>query len=719
MRRMTSSDLFSVKWVSDPQISPDGKSLLFTVKSVIEEDKVKKYKTSIYMAKDGRMYPFTSGPKNDTSPRWSPAGDRAVFLSERGKDRTQMFLISLGGGEAIQLTHRKEGVGEPVWSPDGKKIAFSSLEPENDGADGEKDKDKEVAQDEKSDVRVVTKIRHKMNGRGFLPDRRSQVFVLDVESKKIIQITQGDYDCREPEWSPDSKFLAFTSARFEGHEFTSIRDIYVVPVEGGDMRKVTNTNAVVGGLSWSPDAKWIACYGHDNQYKGSTVAGVCVVPADGGTVTFLTKDKELAVGQSAGGDMGGSPGTHATWSNDSASIFFSALNFGKTHIYKVDVATKALVQVTSGNYLVAGWNKAVDNDTFGVHYQSPTIIGDMVILDPLCGQGCGCGMPTASAWTGFAEVGEAFKPFCLEAKGFTVRRLTKINDELLSSVHLSIPEEFEAVSPDGTKVQAWVMKPAEMKEGVKYPLALEIHGGPHSAYGFAFSHEFQLLTSRGYGVLFSNPRGSVGHGQQAMIAIRHDWGGVDFQDIMAAADHAAKLSWVDADRMGVLGGSYGGYMTNWAVTHTDRFKAAVTMRSTCNRMSQFGASDMAFMNGSFEFDGDPWDNPKAYLDVSPLMYVRNVTTPIMILHSEQDLRCPIEQGEEWFVALKKTGKTAIMVRFPNENHELSRSGQPKHRLERLEYILAWFDRYLAPRDEDYLTPIDRPAKPLVKLPEKI
>ena len=717
MRRLTSSDLLSMKWVSDPQISPDAKSVLFTVKSVIEEEKARKYKTSIHIARDGRVTQFTSGPKSDTSPRWSPKGDRVAFLSERGKDRTQMFLISMAGGEAVQLTTRKDGVGDPQWSPDGRWIAFAGLEPkqgQTEGADV-----KEDAPEEKSDVRVITNIRYKMNGRGFLPDRRSQIFVLDVESKALTQVTKGEYDCREPEWSPDGKFLAFTSARFEGHEFTSVRDIYVVPSEGGEIRKVTSTDATLGGPSWSPDGKWIAFFGHDNQYKGSTVAGVCVVPAQGGSVKFLTKQSELAVGQSAGGDMGGSPGTRPTWSSDSAEIFFSALDFGKTHLYKINASTGVITQITKGNCLVAGWTKSAENDTFAVHYQSPTLIGDMVVLDPLCGEGCGCGLPTASTWTVFTEVGDEFKPFSLSAEGFKVRRLTKVNDELLSSVYLSVPEEFEATSPDGTKVQAWIMKPIAMKDDAKYPLALEIHGGPHSAYGYAFSHEFQLLCSRGYGVLFSNPRGSVGQGQQSMIAIRHDWGGVDYQDIMAALDHAVTFPWVDTGRLGVLGGSYGGYMTNWAVTHTDRFQAAVTLRSTCNRMSQFGASDMAFMNGSFEFDGDPWDNPKAYLDVSPLMYVKNVTTPIMVIHSEQDLRCPIEQGEEWFTALKKTGKRAIMVRFPNENHELSRSGQPKHRIERLEYILAWFDRFIAPKDEDYSSPIDRPKEPVVKLPEKI
>lgn len=708
MRKMQSADLLSMKWVSGPEISPDGRSLLFTVRSIVEEGGEKKYKTHIYLARDGQVTQFTHGPKNDTSPRWSPKGDRVVFLSERGKDRTQFYLISMEGGEAIQISYRKEGVGEPVWSPDGSKIAFSAIEidPKADG----KDKDSK----EKSDVRVITKMRYKLNGRGFLPERPSQIHVLDAETGEIKQITSGPYDCREPAWSPDGKHIAFVSARYEGHEFSSIRDIYVVPLEGGEMRKVTSSDTVLGGPSFSPDGKWIAFYGHDNSFRGATVTGVCVIPVEGGPVRFLTREKELQVGSTPGGDMGGSPGARPTWSADSSWIYLSALHWGRTHLYKVHRDTKELVQVTSGDCSILGWKKAVTDDTFAVHLGSPSLIGDMFLLDPR-GRETGGGSP----WKDY-PVEEYSAPGSLRAlEPYTVRRITRVNDELLSSVELSLPEEFVAVSSDGTKVQGWLMKPVGLKEGRRYPVALEIHGGPHSAYGYVFHHEFQLLASRGYGVVFCNPRGSIGHGQDYAQAIRHDWGGVDYQDIMSAADYAAAQPWVDPERMGVLGGSYGGYMTNWIVTQTDRFKAAVTMRSTCNRLSQFGASDAAFMNGEFEFDGDPWDNPQAYLGVSPLMYVRNVKTPVMIIHSEEDLRCPMEQAEEWFVALKKTGKTVVFVRFPGENHELSRSGKPKHRIERLEFILAWLDRYLAPKDEDYEGGLTKPEKPVVTLPEVI
>jgi len=677
------------------------------VKSVVTEGKIKKYKTQIYLARDGKVAPFTSGPKNDTSPRWSPDGSKVAFLSERNEDKTQIFLISLDGGEARQLTFRKDGVGEPVWSPDGKRIAFSAVSSPNGSSD---------SKEEKSDVRVITNIRYKLNGKGFLPEHKAQILVVDVETGAVTQVTHGDYDCREPRWSPDGKSIAFISARFEDHELTSVKDIYVAQVDeaGNGLRKITGTDHAISGLSWSTDGKSIAFYGHNNEYKGATVTGVCVVPAEGGEVCYLTKEAELAVANSAGGDMGGSPTTEPVWSQDSRTIYFSALDRGRTHLYSVDVESKEITRLTGGDCTVSGWTKAKADDTFAIHLQSPTLIGDVFVLEP------SAPAPSeGSAWQGFPEESSP-APFDLRPeKPFTVRRLSSVNKELLSSVYLSEPEEFFTLSKDGTLVHGWLMKPIGLKEGEKCPAALEIHGGPHAAYGYVFFHEFQLLAARGYAVVFSNPRGSTGYGQAFLTAIRHDWGGVDYEDVMAAADYAASVPWIDENRMGVLGGSYGGYMTNWVITHTGRFKAAVSMRSTCNRLSQFGASDAAFTNGEWEFDGDPWDNPAAYLDRSPLMYVRNVSTPVMLIHSEQDLRCPMEQAEEFFTALKKTKKTAVLVRFPNENHELSRSGQPKHRVERLEYILAWFDRYLCPDGECYDPAIEPEPNPIVKLPENL
>ncbi len=691
MRPINSEDLYFMKWAQDPQISPDGEKVLFAVKSIVPDGKLKGYKTQIKIAQRDEIRRFTLGQNNDTCPRWSPCGTKVAFLSDRGQDNNQIYILSLKGGEAVKVTSFKGGVGEPVWSPDGKKIAFSALE--QDGQDDSRD-------DEELKVKVISRIRYMLNGKGFLPKSNYQIFVLDVDSGKVTQLTTGGYDCREPEWSPDGENIVFVSARFEDSDVSLVRDLWLIPAAGGGMKKLTSSDAVLYSPSWSPDGKYIACYGHDNEYKGATVPGICLIAVDGGPVNFLTKSGQLGVAQSVSSDVVSSTVSKPAWSVDGKRIFFTALNEGRTDLYSVNTETTEITQITWGNSAVYGWSKAVGSDKFALAVTSPELICDIWSLD-LTSKG-------ANHDSTILEVSDG------QGK---LHRLTHLNNDLLESVYLSRPEEAEAAGYDGQKLQAWVMKPLGMQEGKKYPLILEIHGGPHTSYGFGFFHEFQLLASRGYGVVFGNPRGSTGYGQEFMAATRHDWGGKDYNDVMAIADYAVKLPWVDKERMGVTGGSYGGYMTNWIIGHTSRFKAAVTQRSTCNRFSQFGASDVAYMNGDFEFDGNPWDNPMAYLDRSPIMYVSNVETPLLLIHSEEDLRCPISQADEFFVALKKLKKTAVLVRFPGENHELSRSGKPKHRVMRLEYLVAWFDKYMGPQDGDYSTPPAKPAQVRLNLPD--
>lgn len=684
MERTKAEDLFIMKWPSDPQVSPDGQSVVFVVKHVVEEEGKKSYSSRIWMYRDGKVFQFTSGSKTDSSPKWSPDGRLIAFLSDRGKDKMQVYVIPAQGGEARQVTHFKDGCFEFAWAPDGKRLAVVTLAGEE-------------PQEPKTDVRLVTRLRYKLNGKGFLSEKTAQIFVVDLDGLSQVQITDGVWDSREPAWSPDGSQIAFISARFPEADLSSIRDVYVVNADGKNLRRITNQDAALSSPSWSPDGKWIACYGHDNAYRGATVPGICLVEVESGKVNFITRKYSLGVGEAAGSDVVQSPLSRPAWASDSSSVYFSALYHGRTHIYRISVSGGEPEQITGGDCVVYGWSKAGGSPEIACCATSPALIGDVFLLSKIGGSS--------------AEV----RP--LEGfKGYSVKRLTRLNEKYEANTILSVPEEVWVTSKDGTKIQTWVMKPVGIQEGKKYPLILEIHGGPHAAYGYSFFHEFQFLASRGYGVIYGNPRGSTGYGQEFVAATHHDWGGKDYMDIMAIADYALTLPWVDSSRMGVTGGSYGGYMTNWIVGHTRRFKAAVSARSTSNRFSQFGTSDAAYTNGDFEFDGDPWDNPMAYLERSPIMYVRNVETPIMLLHSEEDLRCPISQAEEFFVALKKLNKEVCMVRFPGENHELSRSGRPDHRITRLEYIAAWFDRYLNPVKTDYDPAPDIPEKPRVRLP---
>jgi dipeptidyl aminopeptidase/acylaminoacyl peptidase len=294
------------------------------------------------------------------------------------------------------------------------------------------------------------------------------------------------------------------------------------------------------------------------------------------------------------------------------------------------------------------------------------------------------------------EINRPFRLYASSAKGKRASVLSDPNENLVADAYLAKPVELEVTAPDGGTVQAWLLPPRGLQEGgkVKYPLILEIHGGPHSMYGHGMFHEMQVMASRGYGVLFCNPRGSAGYGEEFNSTTRGIWGESDMPDVMAAVEAASKLDWVDTDRLGITGGSYGGYLTNWIISHDDRFKAAVTQRCVSNFYSFVGTSDIGFDFGIFEFGGTPWADAEKLLRHSPISCVENIHTPLLIIHSEQDLRCPIEQAEQMFTALRCLGRDVEFVRIPEEGHELSRSGTPSRRVARLEHLIGWFDNHL-------------------------
>lgn len=657
-RRITIEDLYKMRWVSDPQISPDGSHIAYVIKEADRDDK-DKYRSRIWVIPTGGGQPmqYTNGPKSDTNPRWSPDGQYLAFTSTR-VENSQIWLISTFGGEARQLTTGKVSAGTPVWSPDGRKIAFVAKV----SAASE-----EAGKSEQSDVKVITRLHYKQNGEGFLGDKRSQIFVLDVESGEQQQITSGDFNCSSPTWSPCGEYLAFSSNRTEDADYNSQSDIWIVSASGGELRKLSPGTGPAGSPSWSPDGKLIAYLGHEHEYGSATLSRIYVASIDGQELHCLTTGFDRTPGNACGSDMVSSTDPGLVWSADSLSIFFLATDGPSTKLFCSEVKTAATQLVLEpGEQVVYGMSYSRGSNAFALTITSPDSIGDIY---------------------GYA-VGEPPK------------QLTQINQDLLDQLELSLPEPFSVVS-DGLTVEGWVMKPIGWKAGVKYPAILEIHGGPHVAYGYAFMHEFQLLAAAGYTVIYTNPPGSQGYGQEFVSKTHFDWGGTDYRAIMAAVDEACKLDFIDSDRLGVTGGSYGGYMTNWIIGHSDLFKAAVTQRSTCNRYSQFGTSDVGFFNGQYEFMGNPWDNPEFYLERSPITYVKDVKTPLLLIHSEQDLRCPIEQAEQFYTALKWLRKEAVFVRFPDENHELSRSGKPRHRAERLKHIVGWFKKYIDCNTQEY------------------
>jgi dipeptidyl aminopeptidase/acylaminoacyl peptidase len=660
---ITIDDLFKIKLASDPQISPDGQ--LVAVVLTTPDLACDKYRSQIWLVPTDGSTParqFTFGESRDRSPRWAPDGKSIAFVSDRDKEKKdQLYLISIAGGEARRLTENALKPSAPIWSPDGTKIAYTSkvIAPETKKANNLRDG---------SDVKSYTRLNYKSNDEGLWDYSWRQVFCLtlpqgDAPSAKI-QLTRGMYNHTSPTWSPDSRTIVFSANRSANADAqNNVSDLWAIAAKGGVPKRLTHSKGPAAAPSFSPDGKQIAFVGHANEFKNVTEASVYVMPARGGNAVKITGKFDRTYGSSLAGDLrtpdhGAPP---PAWSKDGRTIYFLATDGGTCNLFSVPAKGGVVKQVTHGDHQIIDFSFARKPQRFVFN------IGDALIPNDL---------------------------YVAGANG-TLKRIMRINAEALADMQLSKPERFIVNNEEGS-VEAWLMKPIGWKSGRKYPAILEIHGGPHSAYGATFFHEFQVLCAIGYAVLYSNPRGSAGYGQEFSKCTQKDWGGRDYRDVIAVMDHALKkYPWIDGKRCGVAGGSYGGYMTSWIITHTNRFKAAVSMRALNNWYSFHGTSDIGhFFASDWYVGGEPWNNGAEYLRHSPIAHVGNCKTPTLVLHSEKDFRCPIEQGEQFYIALKKLGVPTEFVRFPDETHELSRSGKPKHRQERMERIVAWFKRYV-------------------------
>jgi dipeptidyl aminopeptidase/acylaminoacyl peptidase len=667
-RRITAEDLLQFTFISDPQIHPDGTSVLFT-RTTIEQDS-KDYRSHIWRQPlaGGEARMFTSGPKTDTSPRWSPDGKTFAFVSDRSGTR-QIWIMPADGGEARQFTDLKNGVSAPVWSPDGEWIAFNSELKPDEEVQSEKDKNKKE-EDKKDEVLVVDRMQYKSDDAGFWNGRYNQAFVIPATGGEVKRLTDGEYNVGGLFWSSDSTKLGFVSYRGEHPDQTFLNDIYFVTVEGGDLNKVTDTSLLLSQPQISPNGKTIAFFGQDREFKNATLTRLYTLPVEGGEIRCLTSDIDQYIGDAGMSDMRGFLGAPTMqWSQDGQSILVLSSLHGNVHLYRIGL-DGSMTQLSNGNRQVFGFSYHGESEQVVLSLTDSLIPNDLYLLD---------------------------------LNGSKEQRLTAVNEEFLSGIHLSEPEEFWYEGVNGWKVQGWIMKPIGFKEGTKYPMALEIHGGPAAMYSNSFFQEMQLLAAEGYVVVYTNPRGGHGYGQTFVDAVRGDYGGNDYGDLMKGVDYVtATYPYIDEDRMVVTGGSYGGFMTNWILGQTNRFKAAVTQRSISNWISFYGVSDIGYYFTEWQILGNAWDDVEKLWHHSPLKYVTNIETPLLILHSEHDYRCPIEQAEQLFIALKRLGKADTQfVRFPNANHNLSRNGKPKLRIERLNRIVGWFNKYVERPEGDY------------------
>jgi dipeptidyl aminopeptidase/acylaminoacyl peptidase len=655
--------------ITDSRISPDGRRVVYPVQRV--DGKSQKKFINLYVAPAGRGRPveFTFGDHVDSQPRWSPDGMSIAFISNRaGEGQSQIYIIPGDGGEARRVTNLRGDFSTFEWSPDGKSIVFCFRKKDKEALEQEKD---EARKKLGVVVRHIDRLLFKLDGAGLLPGERKHIWTLDTRTGRTRQLTEGDlYDEESPSWSPDGRWIAFLSNRTpDPDRHPDNIDIFIMLAEGGRLRRIETQCGVKWSVGFSPDGKWLAYYGIEGEGQWWKNMSLWTVPSGIGAVKRarprnLTARFDVDVAGTTINDLTVEPPiAPPVWSPEGDRIYFTAARQGRSTLHSIGSGPRA------GDL--------------------ETVVDDpgAVLQFSLSGEG------SRVAYL-YGDMANPVDLYIRDIGGTESRRITRINDGILRRVELGKIEEVRLGGGGAGSLHGWIMKPPGFNPRKKYPSILEIHGGPMVQYGELFMHEFYYLAANGYVVHFCNPLGSQGYGEKHSKAIWGRWGSADYEDIMAWTDFVARKPYIDGKRMGVTGGSYGGFMVNWIIGHTGRFKAAVTQRCIVNMMSKYGAGDYNWMLG-FRFGGKaPWEAPDEYWKQSPLKYFAEVKTPTLVIHSEEDHRCPIVEGEQTFVALKMAGVDAEMVRFPEEPHGLSRCGRTDRRIERLKHILRWFDKYL-------------------------
>jgi len=662
-RSVEAEDLYHFQIISNPRISPDGRMVIYAQNRV--DQKTEKKYANLWLAHTSGGCPqqFTYGDQSDAHPQWSPGGDQIAFLSNRGdKEKPpQIYLIPVFGGEARPLTDLHGSVSSLAWAPNGKSLLCCMRKTDAEVLEREKDEQKK-----KLGVvyRQYDRLFYKLDGFGYLPKERSHLWIVDAVTGKGHQLTEhAVFDEDSPAWSPDGHWIVFCSNHAPDPDLQpDAVDLFVLPAKGGEPLLIPTPSGSKSDPAFSPDGKWIAYFGSEGEGLAYQNNSLWIVTSDGsGKARNLTAAYDLHISAWTINDLGEPETMPPTWSGDGQSLYFQVLHHGSSLLMKIG-ADGSPPQTLLGEKGVVG-SFTFDEPQAKLAY----FYGDLT--DP-----------------GQVQVMEM-------QSGKTVT-LTQVNHELIEQLNLSQVKERWYKAEDGTDLQGWVMTPPNFDPALQYPSILYIHGGPRTQYGYFFFHEFYYLAAQGYVVHYTNPRGGRGYGETHTRAIWHSWGSADYADLMAWTDLVEKEPYIDPMRMGVTGGSYGGYMTVWIIGHTPRFQAAVSARCVSNFVSMWGSSDFNWTFQQEINDRPPFEDLQNYWKASPIAYIGKAVTPTMVIHNEFDLRCPIEQSEQVFVALKKLGVATEFIRFPDEFHGLSRNGRTDRRIARIRHIQRWFDRYL-------------------------
>jgi dipeptidyl aminopeptidase/acylaminoacyl peptidase len=655
-RSLELDDLFRLQFVSDAQISPDGTRVAYVVTQAdadSDENRSRIFAVDVTDGDGEPPRPLTAGP-SDASPRWSPDGRWLAFVAKRaGDDRPQVWLLPAAGGEARRLTSAAGGASSPVWSPDGSRLAFLSAV----DLRGEPSDEKEKAALASAPI-VHRRLDYKADGAGLVGSRRQHLFVIDVPhaastdgaAAKATQLTDGDFSVGGIAWSPTGDEIAYASAKHDDRDLNPSSSIFVVDLASATSRQVTPSKGAASAPAWSADGSTILFVGKADPSPGH--ARLFFVPADGGEPAELAPafDRNVMVG--APGYPGAPPRVLA-----GGTVVFCARDRGCTHVYRLARGATDPEKILGGDDRVASaFTMTRDGSTIAFVSSSPSTTGEVHVAS---------------------------------GSGTDERPLTA-HAAALDGIELVAPEARAFVAPDGTEVHGWLLRdPQATAPG---PLLLDVHGGPHNAWTPAFdgAHLYhQTLAALGWSVLTLNPRGSDGYGEAFLTALTGAWGRADIDDFLAPIDALVAEGIADPSRLAVTGYSYGGYMTCWLTTQTDRFAAAVPGGCLSNLSSFFGTSDVGAGLGAFEIGGDPWAQRDRFEDLSPITHVEKVRTPTLVLHGGSDDRCPVEQGEEWFTALRVLGCETEMVRYPGASHLFIVLGRPSHRIDYCRRVHDW------------------------------